>query len=78
MIIERKGGIALAEIQILSALTVNPSKHGVINSSPALFDGVNEVLDNFIIFHLAFPFRQIGIHVVPGHEIILVIDAVFF
>ena len=69
-------GDVKAEIQISIALTMNPSEHGVINSSPILFDGVNKILDNFIIFHLAFPFCQIRIHVVSGHEIILVIDAV--
>ena len=66
------------EIQILIALTMNPSKHGVVNSSRILFDGVNEILDNSIIFHLAFPFCQIAVHVIAGHEIVLIIDAVFF
>jgi hypothetical protein len=73
-----RGEDALAEIHNLIALIMNPSEHGVINSSPSLFDGVNEILDNSIIFHLAFPFCQIGIHVVAGHEIILIIDAVLF
>jgi len=57
---------------------MNPSKHGVINSSPILFNGVNKILDNSIIFHFPFPLGQITIHVVTGHEIILVIDAVLF
>ena len=73
-----QGGVALTEIQILIALTVNPSEHGVINSSPSLFNGVNEILDNSIILHLAFPLRQVRIHVISRHEIILVIDAVLF
>ena len=65
-----------AEIQILIVLIMNPSEHRVINSSPSLFDGVNEILDNSVIFHLAFPLGQVGIHVVSGHEIILIIDIV--
>jgi hypothetical protein len=71
------GGV-IAEIHIVIELTVNPSEHGVIDSFPILFNGGNEILDNSIIFHLAFPFCQIGIHVVPGHKVILIIDAVFF
>ncbi len=57
---------------------MNPSEHGVVNPPGILFNGVNEILDNSIIFHLALPFCQITIHVVAGHEIILIIDAVFF
>ena len=57
---------------------VHPSEHWVIDSSPILFDGVNEILDNSIIFHLAFPLCQVRIHVIPGHEIVLVIYAIFF
>jgi hypothetical protein len=57
---------------------MNPSEHGVINAPRILFDGVNEILDNSIVFHLAFPLCQIGIHVVPGHEIVLIIDAILF
>ena len=71
-----QGGIALAKIQILIALIMNPSKHRVVNPPGILFDGVNEILDNSIIFHLAFPFCQVGIHVIASHEIILIIDAV--
>ena len=78
MIIERKGGVALAEIQISIVLIMNPSKHGVVNPFRILFDGVNKILDNSIIFHLPLPFCQIGIHVVAGHEIVLIIYAVFF
>jgi hypothetical protein len=69
-------GDVKAEIQISIALTMNPSEHRVINSSPSLFDGVNEIFDNFVIFHLAFPFCQIRVHVIPGNEIVLVIDVV--
>ncbi len=72
------GGVALAVIQILIALIMNPSKHRVIDSFPVLFNGGNKILDNSIILHLAFPLCQVGIHVVPGHEIVLVIDAVLF
>ena len=68
----------LAEIQILIALKVDPSKHGVIDSFPILFNGGNEILDNSIIFHLAFPLCQIRVHVIAGHEVILIIDAVLF
>ena len=73
-----QGEDALAEIQISIALIMYPSKHGVINPPGILFDGVNQILDNSIVFHLAFPLCQIRVHVVPGHEIILIIDAVFF
>ncbi len=55
---------------------MNPSEHGVIDSFSILFNGVNEILDNFIISHLPLPLCQVGIHVIPCHEIILVIDAV--
>jgi hypothetical protein len=71
-------GDVKAEIQILIVLIMNPSEHRVINSSPSLFDGVNEILDNSVIFHLAFPFCQIRVHVISGNEIILVIDVVLF
>ena len=57
---------------------MDPSKHGVINPSPSLFDGANEILDYFIILHLAFPLCQIAVHVVAGHEIVLIIDVVLF
>jgi len=73
-----QGGVGLAEIQILIASIMNPSEHGVVNSPRILFDGVNQILDNSSISHLAFPFCQIGIHVIAGHEIILVIDVVLF
>ena len=73
-----QGGVALAEIQILIALTMNPSEHRVIDSSPILFNGVNQIFDNFVISHLPLPLSQIAIHVVPGHEIVLIIDAVLF
>ena len=76
MIIERKGGVALAEFQILKALIMNPSEHGVIDSFSILLNGGNEILDNSIISHLPFPFGQIGIHIIASHEIILIIDAV--
>ena len=77
-ILKIKGGVAFAEIQISIALIMNPSKHGVINPFRILFNGVNEILDNSIIFHLAFPLCQVGIHVIAGNEIILVIDVVLF
>ena len=73
-----KGAVALAEIQIFIVLIMNPSEHGVVDSPRILFDGVHEILDNSIILHLAFPLCQIAVHVVPGHEIVLIIDAVFF
>ena len=57
---------------------MNPAEHRVINSSSILFNGVNEVFDNSIIFHLAFPLCQIRVHVISCNEIILVIDAVLF
>jgi hypothetical protein len=72
------GWVALAEIQILIALIMNPSEHGVINSPPSMFDGVNQILDDSIILHLAFPLCQIGIHIIAGHKVILVIDIVLF
>ncbi len=56
---------------------MNPSKHGMINSSSILFNSRYEIFDNSIIFHFAFPLGQVGIHVVPGHEIVLIIYAVF-
>ena len=71
-----QGEVALAEIQILIALIMNPSKHGVIDSFPILFNGGNKILDNFVVLHLAFPFCQIRVHVISGNEIILVIDVV--
>jgi hypothetical protein len=71
-------GDVKTEIHIVIALIMNPTEHGVISSSPSLFDGGNEILDNFIIFHLAFPLCQVRIHVIAGNEIVLVIDAVFF
>jgi hypothetical protein len=73
-----RGEVALAEIQILIALIMNPSEHGVIDSFSILFNGGNKILDNSIILHLAFPFCQVGIHVIAGDEIKLIIDAVFF
>jgi hypothetical protein len=57
---------------------MNPSEHGVIDSFSILLNGGNEILDNSIISHLPFPFGQIGIHVIAGHEIVLIIDAVLF
>ncbi len=71
-------GDVIAEIQFSIALIMNPSKHGMINSSPSLFDDVDDLIEHFIISHLAFPLCQVGIHVIPGHEIILIIDAVLF
>ena len=50
------------------------SEHGVINSSPSLFNGGHKIFNNFVILHLAFPLCQIGIHIVAGHEIVLIID----
>ena len=73
-----QGEVALAEIQILIALIMNPTEHWVVNPPGILFDGVHQILDNFIIFHLAFPFCQIGIHIIAGDEVILIIYAVFF
>ncbi len=57
---------------------MHPSKHRVINPSRILFDGVNEILEKFIILHLPLPLWQIAVHVIPGHEIVLIIDAVLF
>ncbi len=68
-----QGGVALTEIQIL---IMNPTEHGVINSFPILFDGVNQIFDDSIIFHLAFPFCQVGIHIIAGNEEKLIINAV--
>ena len=73
-----QGEDALAEIQISIALIMNPSEHGVINPFSILFNGGNKILDNSIILHLAFPFCQVGVHVVSGDKIKLIIDAVFF
>ena len=55
---------------------MSPSKHGVVNPSRILFNGVNEILDNFVILHLAFPFCQVGIDIIAGHEIVLIIYTV--
>ena len=74
----KKGKGALPVIQVSTALIMNPSKHGVVNSPRILFDGINEILDNSIILHLALPLCQIGIHVITSNEIILVVDAVLF
>ena len=73
-----QGEDALAEIHTVIVLTMDPSKHGVVNPFRILFDGINEILDNSIILHLAFPLCQVRVHVIAGHEIILVIDAVLF
>ena len=73
-----QGGVALAVIQISIALIMNPSEHGVVSSPGILFDGVYEILDNFIIFHLALPFCQVRIHVIAGNEIVLIIYAILF
>jgi len=48
---------------------MNPSKHGVIDSFAILFDGVNQILDNSIILHLAFPLCQVGTLVIAGHKV---------
>ncbi len=72
------GGLVITAMCILSLLAMNPSEHGMINSSPVLFNGVNKILDNSILFHLAFPFCQIAIHVIPGNEIVLIINAILF
>jgi len=70
------GEVGIAEIQILIALIMNPTKHWVINPSPSLFDGGHKIFDNSIVFHLAFPLCQIGIHIVSRHKIKLIIYAV--
>ena len=73
-----EGWYRLLHSASIHPLAIHPARRRIIDPLSSQLNCFNGVLEKFIIFHLALPFDQIGVHVIAGRKIILVFDACIF